>query len=48
VAHGEGLLETDLDHYRPVTGIPPSRPRTDANPLNRKEYLLRVTRRAGS
>ena len=48
VTHGEGLLETNLDHYRPVAGIPPSRPRTDANPLNRKEYLLRVTRRAGS
>jgi ribosomal protection tetracycline resistance protein len=28
VTHGEGLLETNLDHYRPVTGIPPSRPRT--------------------
>ena len=47
VTHGEGLLETNLDHYRPVAGIPPSRPRTDANPLDRKEYLLRVTRRAG-
>jgi ribosomal protection tetracycline resistance protein len=47
VTHGEGLLETNLDHYRPVAGIPPTRPRTDANPLNRKEYLLRMTRRAG-
>jgi ribosomal protection tetracycline resistance protein len=47
VTHGEGLLETNLDHYRPVAGIPPTRPRTDANPLDRKEYLLRVTRRAG-
>jgi ribosomal protection tetracycline resistance protein len=46
VTHGEGPLETNLDHYRPVTGIPPSRPRTDANPLDRKAYLLRVTRRA--
>jgi ribosomal protection tetracycline resistance protein len=48
VTHGEGLLETNLDHYRPAVGIPPTRPRTDANPLDRKEYLLRVTRRAGS
>jgi ribosomal protection tetracycline resistance protein len=48
VTHGEGLLETNLDRYRPVAGIPPSRPRTDANPLSRKEYLLRVTRRPGS
>jgi ribosomal protection tetracycline resistance protein len=47
VTHGEGLLETNLDRYRPVAGIPPTRPRTDANPLDRKEYLLRVTRRAG-
>jgi len=46
VTHGEGLLETSFDHYRPVAGSPPSRPRTDANPLDRKEYLLRVTRRA--
>jgi ribosomal protection tetracycline resistance protein len=34
VTHGEGLLETNLDHYRPVAGIPPTRPRTDANPLD--------------
>jgi len=46
VTHGEGLLETSFDHYRLVAGSPPSRPRTDANPLDRKEYLLRVTRRA--
>jgi ribosomal protection tetracycline resistance protein len=47
VTHGEGLLDTSFDHHRPVAGSPPSRPRTDANPLDRKEYLLRVTRRAG-
>lgn len=42
---GEGVLEAAFDHYRPVTGTPPGRPRTDHNPLNRKEYLLHVVRR---
>lgn len=32
---------------RPVRGAVPSRPRTDHDPLNRKEYLLRVLRRTG-
>jgi ribosomal protection tetracycline resistance protein len=42
---GEGVLETEFDSYRPVTGPAPSRPRTDDNPLDRKEYLLHVNRR---
>ena len=42
---GEGVLEAAFDHYRPVRGPVPSRPRTDHNPLNRKEYLLHVLRR---
>jgi ribosomal protection tetracycline resistance protein len=41
---GEGTLETEFDHYRPVRGDVPDRPRTDHNPLNRKEYLLHVQR----
>ena len=42
---GEGALECVFDHYEPVRGGPvPARPRTDHNPLDRKEYLLRVTR----
>ncbi len=45
LTRGEGLLETAFDHYRPVSGTPPRRSRTDVNPLNRKEYLLRVQRR---
>ena len=44
---GEGVLESAFDRYQPVQGAPPSRSRTDHNPLNRKEYLLRVVRRAG-
>jgi ribosomal protection tetracycline resistance protein len=42
---GEGVLESAFDHYEPVRGPFPTRPRTDNNPLNRKEYLLRVLRR---
>lgn len=45
ISHGEGVLEYAFDHYRPVRGIPPTRPRTDHNPLDRKEYLLWVERR---
>jgi ribosomal protection tetracycline resistance protein len=42
---GEGFLETEFDHFRPVTGPIPVRARTDHNPLVRKEYLLHVLRR---
>ncbi|MER6694830.1 translation factor GTPase family protein [Streptomyces minutiscleroticus] len=43
---GEAELETEFDHYEPVAGgTVPHRPRTDDNPLDRKEYLLNVTRR---
>ena len=45
LTRGEGVLEAAFDHYRPVGGPVPSRPRTDHNPLNRKEYLLHVLRR---
>ena len=42
---GEGVLESDFDSYRPVRGDAPTRRRSDNNPLNRKEYLLRLARR---
>jgi ribosomal protection tetracycline resistance protein len=42
---GEGVLESSFDHYEPVRGPAPVRPRTDDNPLNREEYIRRVTRR---
>ncbi|MGW7257281.1 GTP-binding protein [Streptomyces sp. NPDC054834] len=46
LTRGEGELESAYDHYAPVTrGTVPERPRTDHNPLNRKEYLLNVTHR---
>ncbi len=48
LTRGEGELESVFDHYAPVThGTVPRRSRTDHNPLNRKEYLLNVTRRMG-
>ncbi|KUO18262.1 elongation factor G [Streptomyces dysideae] len=49
LTRGEGEMECAFDHYAPVTrGTVPERPRTDHNPLNRKEYLLNVTRRVGA
>ncbi len=45
LTRGEGVMESAFDHYEPVRGQAPTRPRTDDNPLNREEYLRRVTRR---
>ncbi|MEV6156491.1 translation factor GTPase family protein [Nonomuraea sp. NPDC052129] len=45
LTRGEGVLESAFDRYQPVSGAPPARPRTDHNPLDRKEYLLHVMRR---
>ncbi|GFJ83241.1 elongation factor G [Phytohabitans houttuyneae] len=45
LTQGEGVLESAFDHYAPVRGPAPARERWDANPLDRKEYLLRVLRR---
>jgi ribosomal protection tetracycline resistance protein len=42
---GEGMVESMFDHYEEVSGEVPVRPRSDHNPLNRKEYLLHVVRR---
>jgi ribosomal protection tetracycline resistance protein len=45
LTRGEGVVECAFDHYEPVRDAIPDRPRTDLNPLNRKEYLLHVQRR---
>src|SRR5215210_6902104 len=45
LTHGEGLVECEFDSYQPVRGKIPTRPRTDYNPLTRKEYLLHLMRR---
>jgi ribosomal protection tetracycline resistance protein len=47
LTRGEGVVESAFDHYEPVRGEIPARPRSDHNPLNRKEYLLRVSRGVG-
>jgi len=46
LTRGEGIMESSFDRYEPIRGPVPTRPRTDDNPLNRDEYLYRVTRRA--
>jgi ribosomal protection tetracycline resistance protein len=45
LTRGEGVLESMFERYQPVTGPIPERPRTDHDPLNRREYLLHVQRR---
>jgi ribosomal protection tetracycline resistance protein len=45
LTRGEGLVEFEFGSYRAIRGKTPTRPRTDYNPLNRKEYLLHVMRR---
>ncbi|ADB34726.1 small GTP-binding protein [Kribbella flavida DSM 17836] len=42
LTHGEGILLTTFEGFRPVPGPSPTRPRTDGNPLNQKEYLLHL------
>jgi ribosomal protection tetracycline resistance protein len=39
---GEGVLESSFGGYQPVRGAIPSRPRTDHNPLDPKEYIRKV------
>ncbi len=42
---GEGVLDCAFDHYRPVRGDPPERPRTDNNPLDRTIYMQNISKR---
>jgi ribosomal protection tetracycline resistance protein len=48
LSRGEGTLESAFARYQPVSGTPPARPRTDHNPLDRREYLLHVQRGIGT
>jgi ribosomal protection tetracycline resistance protein len=41
---GEGVIETKFAGYQPVSGAPPVRRRTMANPLNRDEYMMELAR----
>jgi ribosomal protection tetracycline resistance protein len=45
LTRGAGMLEAAFDHYQDIVGPPPERARTDLNPLDRREYLLRLSRR---
>ena len=45
LTRGEGMLEFAFNRYKAVRGQIPIRPRSDRNPLNRKEYLVQVERR---
>ena len=45
LTRGEGVLDSAFERYQPVGDTIPTRPRTDHNPLDRKEYLLHVVRR---
>jgi ribosomal protection tetracycline resistance protein len=45
VTRGEGVLETAFDHYAPVHGPPPKRPRSGVDPLDRRTYVKHVRRR---
>jgi ribosomal protection tetracycline resistance protein len=45
LSRGEGVLECAFDRYEPILSDIPARKRTDSNPLNRKEYLLRLSNR---
>ena len=44
LTRGEGVLESAFERYEPVRGTVPTRPRTDDDPLNRREYIRRVLR----
>src|SRR5262249_18549390 len=47
LSRGEGVVESEFDRYEQVRGEIPVRTRSDHNPLNRQEYLLRVARGVG-
>ena len=42
LTRGEGVLASTFDHYQPMRGETPTRPRTDRDPRNRGEYLRQV------
>ena len=44
LTRGEGVVELVFDRYEPVAKPVPTRARTDDNPLDRTEYVFRVTR----
>jgi ribosomal protection tetracycline resistance protein len=45
LTNGEGSFVAELGEYQAIHGSVPTRERTDNNPLNREEYLKRITDR---
>jgi ribosomal protection tetracycline resistance protein len=43
ISGGNGIISSEFSGYQPVTGAPPTRDRTDFNPLDRKYYLAQVS-----
>jgi ribosomal protection tetracycline resistance protein len=48
LTRGEGTLESAFARYQPISRPVPVRPRTDHNPLDRRQYLLHVQRGIGA
>jgi ribosomal protection tetracycline resistance protein len=46
LTRGEGVLESEFARYAPVRGAVPERPRLGPDPLDRREYVRRLLRRA--
>jgi ribosomal protection tetracycline resistance protein len=44
LTHGEGVLTSETDHYRPVRGNPPTRPRRGPDPADRRAWFRAVPR----
>ena len=44
LTRGEGMVESEFDHYAPVRGAPPARRRTGPDPLDREAYLSSSSR----
>ncbi|MEJ7837637.1 MAG: hypothetical protein WKF81_02415, partial [Thermomicrobiales bacterium] len=47
LTRGDGTLAYGFGGFANVTGSPPSRDRTDLNPLNRKLYLAQLSQGSG-
>jgi ribosomal protection tetracycline resistance protein len=44
LTHGEGVLTTEPDHYRPVAGPAPTRPRRGPDPADRQTWFREMPR----
>lgn len=44
ITGGAGVMTSELDHYRPVQGDPPDRPRIGPHPLDREAWFRKMPR----